>query len=85
MTDEEFKELQEFLIQISIKVAKRGDGAIFVVGGKVPHKPLVEQTVPPFNVTKNPKLLESLALMDGAIIIDEKGILVAYGTMLKSS
>ncbi|MBU0906841.1 MAG: DNA integrity scanning protein DisA nucleotide-binding domain protein [Nanoarchaeota archaeon] len=85
MTDEDFKELQEFLIQVSIKVAKRGEGAIFAVGGNVPHKPLVEQSVPPFKVTSNPKLLESLALMDGAIIIDEKGILVAYGTMIKSS
>ncbi len=85
MTDEDFKELQEFLIQVCIKIAKRGEGAIFVVGGNVEHKPLVEQSVPPFKVNKNPKLLESLALMDGAVVIDDKGILVAYGTMLKSS
>ncbi|MFH1802411.1 MAG: DNA integrity scanning protein DisA nucleotide-binding domain protein [archaeon] len=85
MSDEEFRELQEFLIQVSIKIAKRNDGAIFAVGGKVNHKPLVEQTVPPFSVRANPKLLESLALMDGAIIINEKGILVAYGTMIKST
>lgn len=85
MSDEKFKELQEFLIQVSIKVAKRGEGAIFVVGGNVLHKPLVKQTVPPFNVRSNPKLLESLALMDGAIILDEKGTMVAYGTMIKST
>src|SRR3989344_700938 len=85
MPDEKFKELQEFLIQVSIKVAKRGEGAIFAVGGDVSHKPLVEQTVPPFSVIKNPKLLESLALMDGAVIIDENGFLVAYGTMIKST
>lgn len=82
---DKFKELQEFLIQVSIKIAKRGEGAIFAVGGNVSHKPLVEQTVPPFKVTSNPKLLESLALMDGAILIDEKGMLVAYGTMIKST
>ena len=41
MPDEKFKELQEFLIQVSIKVAKRGEGAIFAVGGDVSHKPLV--------------------------------------------
>jgi DNA integrity scanning protein DisA with diadenylate cyclase activity len=85
MNDKDFKELQEFLIQVSIKVAKRNEGAMFVVGGNVSHKPLVKQTVPPFNVKTNPKLLESLALMDGAIIIDEKGMLVAYGTMIKST
>jgi len=32
----------------------------------------------------NPKLLESLALIDGAVIIDEKGFLKAYGVMIKS-
>lgn len=85
MSDEKFKELQEFLIQVSIKIAKRGEGAIFVVGGSVSHKPLVEQSVPSFRVMTNPKLLESLALMDGAIILDEKGMLTAYGTMIKSA
>ncbi len=85
MPDEQFKELQEFLIQVSIKIAKRGEGAIFAVGGNVSHKPLVAQTVPPFDVQKNPKLLESLALMDGAVILDDKGVMIAYGTMIKSS
>ncbi|MFH1290034.1 MAG: DNA integrity scanning protein DisA nucleotide-binding domain protein [Nanoarchaeota archaeon] len=78
------KDLQELLIQVGMKIAKRGEGAIFVVG-KADYKPLVEQSVHPFNVTKNPKLLESLALMDGAVIIDEKGTLVAYGTMIKTT
>jgi hypothetical protein len=85
MSNEKFKELQEFLIQVSIKIAKRGEGAIFTVGGSVQHKPLVAQTVPPFDVIKNPKLLESLALMDGAVLLDEKGMLIAYGTMIKSN
>jgi hypothetical protein len=85
MVKEISKELQELLIQVSIKIAKRGEGAIFAIGGNVAHKPLVEQSVPPFNVMKNPKLLESLALMDGATILNDKGILIAYGTMIKST
>src|SRR3989344_6000359 len=36
-------------------------------------------------VVKNPKLLESLALMDGAVIIDKKGFLKAYGAMIKTT
>jgi len=79
------KELQELLIQVGLKIAKRNDGAIFVVGKNVKHNPLVEQSVHSFKVASNPKLLESLALMDGAVIIDEDGMLVAYGTMLKST
>ncbi len=78
------KELEETIIQIGLKVAKRGEGALFVIGNEVEYKPLVEQEVPPFNAVKNPKLLESLALMDGAIIINEEGIVKAYGAMIKS-
>jgi hypothetical protein len=33
---------------------------------------------------KNPKLFESLALMDGAIIIDNFGFMVAYGVKVES-
>ncbi len=75
------KELQEALIQVGLRVAKRGEGALFVVGD-VKHTTLVEQSVPPFDVTKNPKLLESLALMDGAVILNTAGHLVSYGAMI---
>jgi len=81
--DEELKRLKEILIQTGLKIAKRGEGALFVVG-KVEYKPLVNQTVPPFKAITNPKLLESLALMDGAVIINEKGYVIAYGAMIKS-
>jgi DNA integrity scanning protein DisA with diadenylate cyclase activity len=78
------KELQETLIQVGLRIAKRGEGALFVVG-EVKYKTLVDQNVPSFNITKNPKLLESLALMDGAVIIDKKGNMAAYGAMIKST
>ncbi len=77
------KKIEETLIQVGLRVAKRGEGALFVVG-KTEYKPLVDQTVPPFRVTENPKLLESLALMDGAVIINHKGFMEAYGVRIKS-
>jgi DNA integrity scanning protein DisA with diadenylate cyclase activity len=78
------KELEETLIQVGLRVAKRGEGALFVVGD-VEYKALVDQTVPSFKVSANPKLLESLALIDGAVIIDKNGFLKAYGVMIKST
>lgn len=84
MVKNTFKELEELLIKVGLKIAKREEGALFVVG-KVNYKPLVEQTVPTFNVIKNPKLLESLALMDGAVILDNKGNMKAYGVLIKST
>ncbi|MFA4953049.1 MAG: DNA integrity scanning protein DisA nucleotide-binding domain protein [Candidatus Pacearchaeota archaeon] len=84
MEKKEFKKLEEVLIQVGLRIAKRGEGALFVVGD-VEYKPLVDQRVPPFAVVNNPKLLESLALMDGAVIIDFNGRLKAYGVKIKST
>lgn len=78
------KKIEEELIQVGLRIAKRGEGALFVVG-EIEYEPLVEQSVPPFNVCDNPKLLESLALMDGAIIIDKAGLLRAYGVKIKNT
>ena len=76
-------DIESVLIQVGLRIAKRGEGALFVVGD-VEYKTLVNQTVPPFNIIDNPKLLESLALIDGAVIIDKNGFLKAYGVMIKS-
>ncbi len=76
--------LEEVLIQVGLRIAKRGEGALFVVGDAT-YKPLVDQSVPPFMVVNNPKLLESLALMDGAVVINQKGMLEAYGVMIEST
>ncbi len=81
--EKKYKKLEEVLIQVGLRIAKRGEGALFVIGD-VEYKPLVDQKVPPFNVMENPKLLESLALMDGAVILDKEGIMRAYGVMIKA-
>lgn len=78
------KELRETLIQTGLKVAKRGDGALFVVG-ETKYKTMVPQSIPSFKVTENPKLLETLALIDGAVIIKPNGYLEAYGAMIKTT
>lgn len=76
--------LNEEIIKVLLKIAKRGEGALIVVG-ECKYKPLVEQSVPPFEVMKNPKLLESLALMDGAVIVKNNGMMEAYGVMIKAN
>lgn len=79
----ESKKIEEILIQVALRIAKRGEGALFVVGD-VQYKPLINQQVPPFKAIENLKLLESLALMDGAVIINFNGFVEAYGVMIKS-
>ncbi|MEK6819270.1 MAG: DNA integrity scanning protein DisA nucleotide-binding domain protein [Nanoarchaeota archaeon] len=83
-TNLKIKEIEKVLVQVGLKIAKRGEGALFVIG-EVEYKSLVKQSVPSFNIVENPKLLESLALIDGAVIIDESGFLKSYGSMIKST
>jgi DNA integrity scanning protein DisA with diadenylate cyclase activity len=83
-TISDIKKLEETLIQVGLRIAKRGEGALFVVG-EVKYSPLINQSVPPFKAVDNPKLLESLALMDGAVIINKKGFVSAYGVRIKST
>lgn len=82
--NESLKELEETLVQVGLRIAKRGEGALFVVGD-VKYSSLVEQSVPPFKISENHKLLESLALMDGAVLIGFDGKMKAYGAMIKST
>jgi hypothetical protein len=83
LNKKDYKKLEEVLIQVGLKIAKRGEGALFIVGD-VEYKPLVDQNIPPFKAMENPKLLESLALMDGAVLIGKDGYVYAYGAMIKS-
>lgn len=78
------KKIEETLLQVGLRIAKRGEGALFVVG-EVEYTPLIDQSVPQFNANDNPKLLESLALIDGAVILDKSGNVKAYGVMIKST
>ncbi len=77
------EKIEETLTQVGLRIAKRGEGALFIVG-EVEYKPLVNQSVPPFNIVENPKLLESLALMDGAVVINREGFMEAYGVKIKA-
>lgn len=83
------RKIEEKLIQIAIKLARRGEGGLFVIAtGKKPEfRILVKQNIKPFNVlqTKNEKLVESLATIDGCVIINKEGRLQAYGAMIKST
>lgn len=83
MKQANLKKIEEVLIHVGLRIAKRGEGALFVVGD-VDYEPLVEQSVSPFNIIENSKLLESLALMDGAVIINHDGMMKAYGAMIKT-
>ncbi|MFZ1970745.1 MAG: diadenylate cyclase [Candidatus Nanoarchaeia archaeon] len=72
--------IEEKIFEIGIKIARRGEGAVFILGDNLKnYKFLVPQDVKPFNIVDNPKTVESLALQDGCVWIDQSGILKGYG------
>jgi DNA integrity scanning protein DisA with diadenylate cyclase activity len=77
------EQIEKTIIETCIKIGRRGEGSIIVLG-EAKYNPMVEQKIIPFNVISNPKLLESLCLMDGAVILKLDGTMEAYGCKLKN-
>ncbi|KHO55677.1 MAG: hypothetical protein QT12_C0008G0018 [archaeon GW2011_AR21] len=84
-----FEKSQALCIQISSELAKKGKGALIVVGNTKSYKTLF----PNFFRNNNTsifqkgmeKVLMQLAELDGALVISEDGIVKAYGAMLTKS
>jgi hypothetical protein len=79
------KKVEEILIEIALKIAKQRKGCIFVIESKhVPHTLLMEQDIKSFNVFDNNRRIETLAMMDGAVIISPEGDMKAYAAQISN-
>ena len=81
------KKIEQEILKVAIDVAKKGEGALFVIGTKVNYERLLKQKFTSFNILEkgSRKILTSLAMIDGAVIIDKKGNVKAYGAMIKKT
>ena len=80
------KKLEKLLIDTAIKIAKQGKGCLFIIKeNSLKYQTLYKQDVKPFNVLNDARRLEVLALIDGAVIVDLKGNLIAYSAKIKST
>ncbi len=86
MTDK-IKKIEEIVLKVAIELAKEGEGALFVIGNNVKYSRLLKQKFEKFSIFSKGagKLIKSLAVIDGAIIINEKGEVVDYGAMIKNT
>ena len=76
------KKIEELIIESCLKIARKGQGALIVFKGNPKYKMLIRQDFKPFNIADNPKLFEALAIIDGATIIDENGVITHYAAMI---
>jgi hypothetical protein len=51
------QEIEKTIIETCIKIGRRGEGSIVVLG-EAKYNPMVEQKIIPFNIVDNPKLLK---------------------------
>ncbi len=85
------EDVYSFLLETSKEIAKRKHGALFVVAPS--HKfegvyePLYPQAISSINIfDKGAKeLIVKLAELDGAFLVDDEGIVVAFGARIKKS
>ena len=81
----------ETVMHISKKIARSKEGALFVIAPKKDFNKKYELLFPQVMNKKNikqkgmEKVLEKLAILDGAVLISDKGELIAYGAKLKHS
>jgi len=80
------KEIEKVLIKIGIEIAKKGEGALFVISDGLKYKNLLKQRIEPFSVFDEGarKILLSIAMIDGAVIISHDGIMKDYGVKINS-
>jgi hypothetical protein len=76
--------VEKKLIEIALRIAKKGEGCLFILG-MPEYETLIEQKITGINIFDQVKLVEGLAKIDGACIITEKGILIAYGALIKNT
>ena len=84
-------DVYESIIAVSKEIAKKRDGALFVIADKSRlkniYKPLFPQIHKSFYINKEGslKVIEKLATLDGAVLISNNGMLIAYGAKLNKS
>lgn len=78
--------VEGLIINSCLRIAKKGKGALIVLGGEPRYKLLVKQNRNKLiNIQRNRKNFEKLAIRDGAIILREDGLIKNYGAMIESS
>ncbi|MEM3405494.1 MAG: DNA integrity scanning protein DisA nucleotide-binding domain protein [Candidatus Pacearchaeota archaeon] len=80
------KKIEEILIKVGIEIARKGGGALFIISDSCKYKRLLKQKIKPFSIFEKgaEKILMSIGTIDGAVIVNSKGMIKDYGAFIKS-
>jgi DNA integrity scanning protein DisA with diadenylate cyclase activity len=80
------KDLEEEIIKVLLRIAKTGEkekGAIVVLGGNPSYQNLNKNNfIKPFYILNDLDLFENICIMDGAVILSDKGFVKDYRVSL---
>lgn len=87
MPKHRLKDIEEKILKIAIEISRGGDGALFVIGNNIRYEKLMRQKFKTFSIFDRgaEKVLKGLAVIDGAVIIDQAGKMIDYGVMIKNT
>jgi len=75
------REIEKIVIKTGLEIAKKEEGALFIISDNIKYKRMLKQKIQAFSVcdTGARKLLPSIGAIDGAVIINRNGIVTDYG------
>ncbi len=81
------KDIEEKVLKVAIEVVRKGEGALFCIGGIVDYDRLLKQKLDRFSVFDQgaEKVMLGLAVIDGAVVLDDKGFVTDYGAMVRNA
>jgi len=80
--------IRKAVLEVALNIAKKGHGALFVIGDRTKYELLYKNILPRKGISifdkDFKKVLENFATLDGAVIINMKGEVKAYGARIKN-
>jgi DNA integrity scanning protein DisA with diadenylate cyclase activity len=75
------KDIEKIILKAGLDISKKDEGALFIISDRIRYKRMLKQKVQPFSIFEcgARKLLPSIGMIDGAVIINKNGIVIDYG------
>lgn len=75
------KNIEKILMNIGIEIARKGEGALFIISDKIKYRRMIRKKIQPFSVfdCDARKILVSIGTIDGAVMINHNGVVYDCG------
>lgn len=84
--DKKTEKIIKKVLKVALAIAREGEGALFVISNNIEYKNLLKHRLAEFSIFDDgaEKILKSIAVVDGAVIINKNGKVKDYGVMIRA-